>query len=322
MYARINIFATFVYLQPSYKMIIIDTRETKLIELIKSASAFKIPYQVENLQIGDIIIRHQIDENSSSKTYNIILERKCITDMIASIKDGRYKEQKIRLQSEVAKNNSTTPSTTQTIIAYILEGSQNELRLSQDKTILNGSIISSLFRDKIPILRTYTLQETLEIIVRLHDRLSKDKNDFFLQKELNEHIPESIQDVSNLEAPDKLDKPEDVNSIIDTNSNSNGNGNLYLQSIKKCKKDNINPKLWNQMCYTNIPGISSNIAIKISEIYPTLKSLFEGYANCSTDSEKELLLSGIVLIETEKQKRRIGNVVSKRVYEFMVVGNI
>jgi hypothetical protein len=53
-----------------------------------------------------------------------------------------------------------------------------------------------------------------------------------------------------------------------------------------------------------------------------LKSLFEGYANCSTDSEKELLLSGIVLIETEKQKRRIGNVVSKRVYEFMVVGNI
>ena len=136
-------------------MLIIDTREAKLIELIKSASAsastlkipFNIPYRVENLQIGDIIIRNQIGENDSSKTYNIILERKCITDMIASIKDGRYKEQKIRLQSEVAKNTdttqsiqSTTQSTTQSIIAYILEGSQNELRLPQDKTMLNGSI--------------------------------------------------------------------------------------------------------------------------------------------------------------------------------------
>ena len=316
-------------------MIIIDTREAKLIELIKSTSTFKIPYRVENLQIGDIIIRYQFDENSSSKTYNIILERKCITDMIASIKDGRYKEQKIRLQSEVAKNTkttpSTTPSTTQTIIAYILEGSQNELRLPQDKTMLNGSIISSLFRDKIPILRTYTLQETLDIIIRLHDRLSKDKNDFFPQKESKESKePESIlEDASKLETLDKLDKPEDGNSIavadtngiIETNSNSNDNSNLYLQSIKKCKKDNINPKLWNQMCYMNIPGISSNIAIKISEVYPTIKSLFEGYENCSTDSEKELLLSGIVLTDTEKQKRRIGNVVSKRVYEFLVVGN-
>jgi len=298
-------------------MLILDTRETKLIELIKSTVTsniqsnpqsnliFNVPYQVENLQIGDIIIRHQIEANDSSRTYNIILERKCITDMIASIKDGRYKEQKIRLQSEVAKNTDTTA---QTIIAYILEGSQNELRLQQDKTMLNGSIISSLFRDKIPIIRTYTLQETLDIIIRLHERLIKDKNDFFPQKEIDEQILENIQDVSNLEAPDKIE-------------DSNTNCNLYLQSIKKCKKDNINPKLWNQMCYMNIPGISSNIAIKISEVYPTIKSLFEAYEKCSTDAEKELLLSGILLTETEKQKRRIGNVVSKRVYEFLVANN-
>lgn len=314
-------------------MLIIDTREAKLIELIKSASAstlkipFNIPYRVENLQIGDIIIRHQIGENDSSKTYNIILERKCITDMIASIKDGRYKEQKIRLQSEVAKNTDTkqstqstaqssAQSTTQSIIAYILEGSQNELRLPQDKTMLNGSIISSLFRDKIPIIRTYTLQETLDIIVRLHDRLSKDKNDFFPPNE--ERKPESILEDGNLDTPEKI---EDGNGIANGIADVNSNSNLYLQSIKKCKKDNINPKLWNQMCYMNIPGISSNIAIKISEVYPTLKSLFEAYEKCSSDTEKELLLSGIVLTETEKQKRRIGNVVSKRVYEFMIASN-
>jgi crossover junction endonuclease MUS81 len=281
-------------------MLILDTREAKLIELIKSISGFKIPYTIENLQIGDIIIRHIIESNSnSSKTYNIILERKCMTDMIASIKDGRYKEQKIRLLSEISKNTTTT----QSIICYLLEGSQNELRLPQDKTMLNGSIISSIFRDKIPILRTYTLQETVDIISRLHDRMLKDITDFF----------PSISETSN-----NTNATAETEIILETPANNNPENNLYLQSIKKCKKDNITPKLWNQMCYMNIPGISSNIAIKIAEVYPTLKSLLDEYTKCSTETEKELLIANIILTETEKQKRRIGEVISKRVKEYIL----
>jgi crossover junction endonuclease MUS81 len=280
-------------------MLILDTREAKLIELIKSISGFKIPYTIENLQIGDIIIRHTIESNSnSSKTYNIILERKCMTDMIASIKDGRYKEQKIRLLSEVSKNTTTI----QSIICYLLEGSQNELHLPQDKTMLNGSIISSIFRDKIPILRTYTLQETVDIISRLHDRMLKDITDFF----------PSLSETSN-----NTNATAETEIILETPANNNPENNLYLQSIKKCKKDNITPKLWNQMCYMNIPGISSNIAIKIAEVYPTLKSLLDAYTKCSTETEKELLIANIILTETEKQKRRIGEIISKRVKEYI-----
>jgi len=285
-------------------MLILDTREAKLIELIKSISGFKIPYTIENLQIGDIIIRHTIESNSnsnSSKTYNIILERKCLTDMIASIKDGRYKEQKIRLLSEISKNTTTT----QSIICYLLEGSQNELRLPQDKTMLNGSIISAIFRDKIPIIRTYTLQETVDIISRLHDRMLKDITDFF----------PSISETSN---NTNATADTDTEIILETPANNNPENNLYLQSIKKCKKDNITPKLWNQMCYMNIPGISSNIAIKIAEVYPTLKSLLDAYTKCSTETEKELLLANIILTETDKQKRRIGEVISKRVKEYIL----
>jgi len=286
-------------------MLILDTREAKLIELIKSISGFKIPYTIENLQIGDIILRHTIEtktniETNSSKTYNIILERKCLTDMIASIKDGRYKEQKIRLLSEISKNTTTT----QSIICYLLEGSQNELRLPQDKTMLNGSIISSIFRDKIPILRTYTLQETVDIISRLHDRMLKDITDFF----------PSISETSN---NTNATAETDTEIILETPANNNPENNLYLQSIKKCKKDNITPKLWNQMCYMNIPGISSNIAIKIAEVYPTLKSLLDEYTKCSTETEKELLIANIILTDTEKQKRRIGEVISKRVKEYI-----
>lgn len=309
-------------------MIILDNREIKLIELIKSNSKFPITYIPENLQIGDIIIRHTLftTPTNNKTTYNIILERKCITDMIASIKDGRYKEQKIRLLSEIAKNNDIN----KTLICYILEGNQNELRLPQDKTMLNGSIISSIFRDKIPIIRTYTIQETLDIVVRLHERLIKDYTDFFPNKivinninnintnnttnndiVVSEQKTELILEHEHIPASEPLLTQSIQISTIQDN-------NLYLQSIKKCKKDNITPKLWNQMCYMNIPGISSNIAIKIAENYPTLKSLLTAYEQCSSIQEKELLLAEIILTETDKQKRRIGGVISKRVYDFLI----
>jgi len=67
-------------------MITIDTREHKLIELIKNTSSFTIPYEIKNLQLGDIIITP-----SKYPDKSLIIERKCMTDMIASIKDGRYK---------------------------------------------------------------------------------------------------------------------------------------------------------------------------------------------------------------------------------------
>jgi hypothetical protein len=49
-----------------------------------------------------------------------------------------------------------------------------------------------------------------------------------------------------------------------------------------------------------------------------MKLLLQAYEKCSNEVEKEMLLSEIILIETDKQKRRIGGVVSKRVYEFFL----
>lgn len=281
-------------------MLILDSREVKLIELIKSKSPndFKIPYSTENLQIGDIIIKHTLD----NITYSLIIERKCVTDMIASIKDGRYKEQKIRLLAELANSPNT-------IITYLLEGSISELRLPQDKTMLNGSIISSTFRDKILILRTYSLAETLDILIRLHDRFTKDITDFFTPNKNNTQILVQPIQTNQINSIQELDTS--VSIVVD------GVNCLYLQSIKKCKKDNLTQVTWNHICYMNIPGISSNIAIKIAEIYPKLKDLILAYQMLDSESEKQTLLANIILTETDKQKRRIGPVISKRVYEYI-----
>lgn len=293
-------------------MLHIDTREIKLIELLKTYSSqnkMPIPLEVKPLHIGDIIIEHSILSNQKPVKYTIIIERKCVNDMIASIKDGRYKEQKIRLKAEIA--NTSSPEN-QICFIYLIEGSQTDLRLPQDKTMLNGSIISSQFRDKIPILRTYTMLESMEIILRLRDRLIKDPHDIFPQVA----NPENVASINN--HTDVVNN--DTGSIVESESgNANGNTNLYinsLQNIKKQKKDNITPQNWNIMCYMNIPGISSNIALKIAEKYPSILDLIKAYEPISKE-DGELLLADIVLTETEKQKRRLGNVISKRVYDYI-----
>jgi len=230
----------------------------------------------------------------------------------------------------------------------------NDLRLPNDKILLYGSIISSMFRDKIPLIRSLSLSETLDMIIRLYERMNKNINDFFsLKKVINSnHTPEhNIQNNSNVNIISNSNIsiiPNSNLSIIDNSnvniiSNSNisiipnsnisiipnnnfainnlDNNNLYLQSIKKNKKENITPKLWNQIILTNIPGISNTIAIKINEVYPTINSLLKAYTNCIDDDTRIKLLANIILINTEKQKRRIGNVISKRIFEYLYLDN-
>ena len=282
-------------------MLIIDNREGKLIEIIKSTPSFTIPYELKSLQIGDIII-----SNDKYPDKSLIIERKCVPDMLASIKDGRYKEQKIRLQSEKSKSNGKT------IICYLIEGSTQDTRYPAEKKVFHGSLISSIFRDEIPLIRSISLIETLDIIVRIYDRMNKDINDFFK--------PNTIPNDSNITLEQNIIPDAKIETNLEANPETNPETNInnsYLNSIKKCKKDNLTPKLWNQISLTNIPGVSTNIATKISEVYPTLKKLFIAYDNCETDESRIKLISEIILTDNGKTKRRIGEVVSKRILEYL-----
>ena len=292
-------------------MLIIDNREGKLIELIKSTPSFTIPYELKSLQIGDIII-----SNNKYPDKTIIIERKCVPDMLASIKDGRYKEQKIRLQAEKCNSNGNK------IICYLIEGSSQDVRYPQEKKVLHGSLISSIFRDEIPLIRSMSLIETLEIIIRIHDRMEKDMNDFFKPISITNEIPittEIITTEITTEITNENNSKEEPNIQTDCeiSNTSNTSNSTYLNSIKKCKKDNLSPKLWNQISLTNIPGVSTNIATKISEVFPTLKKLFQEYDKCETDDSRIKLISEIILTDNGKTKRRIGEVVSKRVLDYL-----
>ena len=296
-------------------MLIIDNREGKLIELIKSkpTDTFKIPYELKSLQIGDIVISSPLHPDKT-----LIIERKCMTDMIASIKDGRYKEQKVRLLAEAANNPNTK-------ICYLIEGNMQDLRFPNEKTVFYGSIVSSIFRDEIPLIRTGNLHETLDIIIRIHERMSKDITDFFKPKPITTSIIQtnnidntlsnnnSYNNIYNIDNPVNITLQNDIDNITTNNTTTN----TYLNSIKKCKKDNLTPQIWNQLSLTNIPGVSTNIAQKITEVYPSIRKLFIEYDKCNNSEERIKLISEIILTDNGKTKRRIGEVVSKRIVEYL-----
>jgi len=71
--------------------LVIDYREKKLIELIKSIKTMNHKFKtieivVENLPLSDVIIKDKKDNEK------LLIERKTINDLASSIQDGRYNQ--------------------------------------------------------------------------------------------------------------------------------------------------------------------------------------------------------------------------------------
>ena len=133
--------------------IIIDNRENSLIKLLEEN---KVVFIKKNLEIGDI----QFIENDK---IIYILERKTINDLGASIKDGRYKEQKMRLLSNHSNN-----------IYYIIEGNIDDCNTLNRKALL-GSIINMSFRDNIKVISSNNIKDTYDIILQIRRKYDEGK---------------------------------------------------------------------------------------------------------------------------------------------------
>lgn len=133
--------------------IIIDNRENSLIKLLEENKEVFIK---KNLEIGDI----QFIENDK---LIYIVERKTINDLGASIKDGRYKEQKMRLLSNHSNN-----------IYYIIEGNIDDCNTLNRKALL-GSIINMSFRDNIKVISSNNIKDTYDIILQIRRKYDEGK---------------------------------------------------------------------------------------------------------------------------------------------------
>ena len=133
--------------------IYIDNRERELINLFKENN---INIILKNLEIGDIIYKE-------NEEIIYIIERKTFNDLGASIKDGRYKEQKIRLLSNSNEN-----------LFYILEGNLESCNTLNNKALL-GSIINMIFRDNIKLIFSSNINETYKILLQIKEKFNSGK---------------------------------------------------------------------------------------------------------------------------------------------------
>jgi ERCC4-type nuclease len=134
----------------------VDYREKHLLELFEIN---QIQIYIKNLDIGDIIIK---DDSNNIK---YIIERKTIDDLCCSILDGRYREQKQRILSNINSEN----------VIYIIEGDNKVYNKAITYKTVMSSIISITLRDKITVLRTKTLEETYINIMLIVEKLDNKK---------------------------------------------------------------------------------------------------------------------------------------------------
>ena len=131
----------------------IDCREKYILKdlLSRDLDIYKDKIEIisKNLELGDMII---IIESINKTLY---FERKTLADLTSSITDGRYKEQKKRLLSNIDPNN----------ITYIIEGDTINKSLLRNNTSIQSVYFRTLYRDNIKIIFTNNIQETVTFIL-------------------------------------------------------------------------------------------------------------------------------------------------------------
>lgn len=133
---------------------IVDIREQALRPLLNA--------DTQQLPVGDIWIG---TENG------IIIERKTVNDLEASILDSRYREQRSRMISHAAEKKAS--------VAYIIEGSLERggaVRL--EKKALLKHITRLCLRYHIAVFYTENVQETADLCMCIHEQWLEDNTTF------------------------------------------------------------------------------------------------------------------------------------------------
>ena len=267
----------------------IDTREPELISiinnLIETIPSFKdIEIRKENLPLGDIIIGNE-------KENCLIIERKSINDLIASIKDGRYEEQSYRLTNLNHPNHN---------IIYLIEGDINKINRFKDNRIekltLYSAIFSLNYTKGFSVIRTFSLEESAIFIcnslVKIKKNLLENKKPYFSNQDLNS---------------DPMNSISEKDTCVDKN---------YISLVKKVKKENITPENIAEIMLSNIPGISTVTALAIMKHYQSLDDLLLNLR------ENNDCLNNITY-ETEKgQVRKIGKLCKENILKYLLKKNI
>jgi ERCC4-type nuclease len=210
----------------------IDVREVDLFQcckMILDRHSMKDSIELTSitLPIGDIIFSDTVEDK-------IIVERKTLVDLAASIKDGRYSEQSYRLNGLNHPNHN---------IIYLIEGDLTKLSIFKakiDKQVLYSSMFSINYYKGFSVMRSNTLEESATILCNMAVKMlkSEDKKPYYADKQQQE---EGTDD--------------------------------YCSVVKRVKKENVTKANISNIMLCQIPGVSDVTANAIFKKFNTISEL-------------------------------------------------
>ncbi len=216
----------------------IDVRETDLFaccKMILDRNVLKDSVELTSvpLPIGDIII-----SDATTDEDKVIIERKTLADLAASIKDGRYSEQSYRLNGLNHPNHN---------IIYLVEGDLTKLSIFKskiDKQTLYSSMFSINYYKGFSLMRSNTLEESATILCNMAFKLikSEDKQPYYKQQQQQQQV-----------LGDEADE--------------------YCSVVKRVKKENVTKENISNIMLCQIPGISDVTASAVFKKFNTLSDL-------------------------------------------------
>ena len=214
----------------------IDNREPK--EIINYLNILnennKYTIEVKKLELGDYII---YDENNDKIL--IIIERKSLSDLESSIKDGRYTEQSYRLDGNSLPNHN---------IYYLIEGNIINHKNEKFKGSLYSSMVSISYYKGFSILNSVNDIESAEIINSFVNKLLKENSKDCYYKKIEENSEPVLKEE-------------------------------YINVVKTTKKANITRDNINVIMLMQIPNISFQSATTIINKYNNIKDLILALEN-------------------------------------------
>lgn len=269
----------------------LDNRENDLLaEIQKQGMPEGCTLTVSALPLGDVILGDDTQDF-------LIIERKCIADLLASIKDGRYEEQSYRLSGIDHPNHN---------IMYLIEGDVSQQKASvfrggkfvgstQNGSVNNNILYSAMFSlnffKGFSVFRTFSLQETATFILNTCKKL---------QKELKEGKKGYY---------DGTKKNTEISNAIVSDEKD------YVNVVKKVKKENINKSNIGEIMLCQIPGISAVTATAIMQEFKSIDNLI---LRCKEDPK---LLSEVCTVAANGSKRKISKTCVSSILDYLVLND-
>ena len=187
-----------------------------------------VPFVAEAMDVGDIVVR-----DADTKAYRVIIERKTCKDLAASINDGRYKEQKLRLMTVSCPCKG-----------YLIEGTYPEEGIAFPsarggktrcvaKTTYYSVLVGTTVRDGMQVFQTESLAHTVTFIAQM------------LKKLPSYAVTATADDYQE----------------------------ALVNTVRTKKKENLTPAVCYTAQLAQVPGMSYSMAQAVQRAYPTMRAL-------------------------------------------------